>query len=59
MKKIIKNNLNIRPHIIYSLPFTSVIDQNYEVLKDIVENNINKEISSEDLMKFHSVVPIE
>ena len=57
--KIIKNNLNIRPHIIYSLPFTSVIDQNYEVLKEIVENNINKEISSEDLMKFHSVVPIE
>ena len=57
--KITKNNSNIRPHIIYSLPFTSVIDQNYEVLKDIVENNINKEISSEDLMKFHSVVPIE
>lgn len=57
--KITKNNSNIRPHIIYSLPFTSVIDQNYEVLKEIVENNINKEISSEDLMKFHSVVPIE
>ena len=27
--KITKNNSNIRPHIIYSLPFTSVIDQNY------------------------------
>ena len=45
--------------MILSLIHISVIDQNYEVLKDIVENNINKEISSEDLMKFHSVVPIE
>lgn len=57
--KIVHSYNNIKPQIIYSLPFTSVIDQNYEVLKNIVESNIHGEISSDDLIKFHSVTPIE
>lgn len=57
--KIKESNNNVKPQIIYSLPFTSVIDQNYEVLKKIIKNNIDDKISSEDLMKYHSITPIE
>lgn len=58
-EKIYNDNENIRPNIIYALPFTSVIDQNYEVLSDIIEENTGKGINSDDLLKFHSVTPIE
>ena len=57
--KIVQQDENIKPQIIYSLPFTSVIDQNYEVLKDIVSSNTKDKITSDDLIKFHSVTPIE
>ncbi len=57
--KIYTKDSNIRPNIIYSLPFTSVIDQNYEVLLDIIKYNTGDEVKSDDLLKFHSVTPIE
>lgn len=42
LKNRIKNELNINPRIIYSLPFLSVIDQNEQVIRDIfAENNLN------------------
>ena len=42
LKNRIKNELNINPRIIYSLPFLSVIDQNEQVIRDIfTENNLN------------------
>lgn len=56
---IYNNNNNIRPNIIYTLPFTSVIDQNYEVLSSIIEENTGKDVNSDELLKFHSVTPIE
>lgn len=58
-EKIYNNNKNIRPNIIYALPFTSVIDQNYEVLSDIIEENTGRCVNSDELLKFHSVTPIE
>lgn len=53
------NNENIRPNIIYALPFTSVIDQNYDVLSNIIKENTGNYPDSESLLKFHSVTPIE
>lgn len=42
LREKIFNNKNIQPRIIYSLPFLSVIEQNLEVIKNVLEsNNIN------------------
>lgn len=49
---------NINPNIIYNIPFTSVIDQNYEVLEDIIRLN-NIDASSDLILKHHSMSPIE
>ncbi|RKX93608.1 MAG: hypothetical protein DRP84_08205 [Spirochaetes bacterium] len=56
LRKLLKKELNLRyePRIIYSLPFTSIIDQNfnvfYKVLKEIKEF---KKYESEYLLKHH------
>ena len=39
-----------QPRIIYVLPFTSIIDQNYEVIKNVIENS---GISNSILLKHH------
>lgn len=57
--KIHEKNNDIKPQIIYCLPFTSVIDQNHKVLTEIIDQNHKEKIVSEDLLKFHSVTPIE
>lgn len=60
LSEIIHNeNENIRPNIIYALPFTSIIDQNYQVLSEIIKVNTGKEADKDDLLKYHSVTPIE
>lgn len=51
------NEQNIKMNIIYSVPFTSVIDQNFFVLEEVLKsNNIN--ISSDMLLKHHSMTPL-
>ncbi len=52
-----ESNGNIKPSLIYSLPFTSVIDQNYYELEKIMEHNgITK---YEDLiLKHHSMTEL-
>jgi CRISPR-associated endonuclease/helicase Cas3 len=53
-----ESNMRIRPSIIYCLPFTSVIDQNHDVLEKIMaENNID--LSEDFILKHHSMTPIE
>lgn len=48
----------INPSIIYTLPFTSVIDQNYNVLEEIMDiNHIEK--MSNIILKHHSMTEIE
>lgn len=42
LKEKINKELNFNPRIIYSLPFLTIIDQNEEVIKDIL-NNANLE----------------
>jgi len=36
LKKRIEDNMGYSPRIIYSLPFTSIIDQNYGVIKEVL-----------------------
>lgn len=53
----IREEFGFVPNIIYSIPFMSVIDQNYEVLENILRNtSINT--SSDLLLKHHSMSPI-
>ncbi|MCS3901788.1 CRISPR-associated helicase/endonuclease Cas3 [Methanococcus voltae] len=53
------NKKNIFPKIIYSLPFTTVIDQNYEVLEKLLHmNNENTSIHNNGLIKYHSLAEI-
>lgn len=44
--------------IIYCLPFTSIIDQNYEVLEKILNTN-DLNTATDFIMKYHSLTPIE
>lgn len=56
LRKILKNHLNLKnePRIIYSLPFTSIIDQNYAVFDEVLSQIIDfKENESQYLLKHH------
>lgn len=44
----IKNTLNLNGNIIITIPFTSIIDQNFEIYNDILQNP-----GSETLLKHH------
>ena len=39
LKEILNQKKNYNPKIIYCLPFTSIIDQNYSVLEDVIKTN--------------------
>jgi len=39
--------------IIYSLPFTAIIDQNYEAINGVLQTTLNQEINSTILLKHH------
>ncbi|MFW6129838.1 MAG: CRISPR-associated helicase Cas3' [Atribacterota bacterium] len=41
------------PKIIYSLPFTSIIDQNFEVFAEVFQENNNKRPYGIDILKHH------
>lgn len=56
LRKILKNHLNLKnePRIIYSLPFTSIIDQNYTVFDEVLSQIIDfKDNESQYLLKHH------
>ncbi len=50
LKLLNKEKLN---RIIYSLPFTSIIDQNYEAIRDVFHTVFNQKIDSTILLKHH------
>lgn len=58
-KRIIeKSKGKVRPTIFYCLPFTSIIDQNYNVLENIIDvNNLN--VHEDFILKHHSLTPIK
>ncbi|PWB54321.1 MAG: hypothetical protein C3F06_04530 [Candidatus Methanoperedenaceae archaeon] len=56
LRKILKNHLNLKdePRIIYSLPFTSIIDQNYSVFEEVFSQISDfREHESRYLLKHH------
>ncbi|MEF8848983.1 MAG: CRISPR-associated endonuclease Cas3'', partial [Candidatus Thermoplasmatota archaeon] len=52
IRNFLKSNNNLEPKIIYSLPFISIIEQNYKVFKDVIEN-IKGEIGNDILLEHH------
>lgn len=56
-ERLIKEK-NINPKIIYCLPFTSIIDQNFNVIEDILKAN-NMECLSHRLLKHHHLAEID
>ena len=52
LRKRIENEKGYKPRIIYSLPFLSIIDQNFAVFKDIFEI-VNKEKPTSDILLKH------
>lgn len=49
----LKSNLENKAKIIYVLPFTSIIDQTYEVIKKVLEKFYKKEVGNTYLLKHH------
>lgn len=52
-----ESNKQITPTIIYALPFTSVIDQNYDVLQEILTSN-DIEAFESFILKHHSMTEL-
>lgn len=52
-----ESDKKIRPTVIYTIPFTSVIDQNYQVLEDIFDSNGLKGFES-FILKHHSMTEL-
>ncbi|MCD5414884.1 MAG: CRISPR-associated helicase Cas3' [Clostridiales bacterium] len=58
-EKIHKLNCNVKPSVIYCLPFMSVIDQNSDVMRALLKHNLGRDVESDELLKFHSMAEIE
>jgi len=52
LRKRVKNEIGYTPRIIYSLPFLSIIDQNFAVFEDVFET-VNKERPTSDILLKH------
>lgn len=57
MRETIKEKAGYLPRIIYALPFTSLIDQNAKMIKDVL--SLSGEVSSDLLLIQHHLVPNE
>ncbi len=57
----IKNKFSPQPRIIYALPFTSIIDQNFSVFDDVLQKTIPdfKKNESSYLLKHHHLAEIK
>ncbi len=61
LRKLLKKELNLadEPRIIYSLPFTSIIDQNFDVFDKVLKQLDDfKEHQSEYLLKHHYLADV-
>lgn len=54
----IKDKANYTPKIIYSLPFLSIIDQNFSVFEDIFVTTTGQKPNTETLLKHHHLSDI-
>ncbi len=59
LKNRIRKEKNLNPRIIYALPFTSIIDQNFDVFKKVVEKS-NPQLSHDSsvLLKHHHLAEV-
>lgn len=53
----LKNKLKKDMRIIYCLPFTSVIDQNFKEYEMAINEVMNREVTSEQILKHHYLSP--
>jgi CRISPR-associated endonuclease/helicase Cas3 len=58
LREKIKNQLDFEPKIIYSLPFLSVIDQNYSVFEDVFKSVNGITPTTDILLKHHHLTDI-
>jgi len=58
LRNKIKTQFNYTPKIIYSLPFLSIIDQNYSVFEDIFETVYGQKPNTSTLLKHHHLSDI-
>lgn len=58
LREKIKNQLDFEPKIIYSLPFLSVIDQNYSVFEDVFKSVYGSEPTTDVLLKHHHLTDV-
>ncbi|MGC9140530.1 CRISPR-associated helicase Cas3' [Athalassotoga sp.] len=57
LKEMIKNIEGRMPRIIYALPFTSLVDQNAQIIKDVI--SIERKVSTNLLLVQHHLTPNE
>jgi CRISPR-associated endonuclease/helicase Cas3 len=58
LRERIKTELNFMPKIIYSLPFLSIIDQNFKVFEDVFKNVQGYTPTTDILLKHHHLSDI-
>ncbi|MGC9514570.1 CRISPR-associated helicase Cas3' [Methanocrinis sp.] len=58
LRERLENEREIKPRIIYSLPFLSIIDQNYKVFEEVLANE-GKLKDSRLLLKHHHLADVE
>ncbi len=58
LREKIKNQLDFEPKIIYSLPFLSVIDQNYSVFENVFESVDGHTPITDVLLKHHHLTDV-
>lgn len=63
LKERLLKEQNIDYKIIYAMPFTSIIEQNFEVLRELINHSLGKDfkdkLSSDILLKHHYLAPTE
>lgn len=60
MREIIQKKLGFTPRVIYSLPFLSIIDQNFAVIKEVLSKYIGtQEVPTSLLLQHHHLSDIQ
>ena len=61
LREKVKNAKGYTPRIIYSLPFISIIEQNYDVFKDVLSSGIENFSANESayIVPHHHIAPVK
>jgi len=58
IRKQLRDTEGVEPAIIYCLPFTSIIDQNHKVFKDVLATAVKDGLDSRRLLKHHHLTDL-